>query len=53
MKDKLISANKLKQHYAWWGNVDNEVYQQMKVIFDTIVDIQPEVKVKAEENERG
>ena len=33
---KLIDADKLKQHYAWWDNED-------KKIFDTIVDLQPTV----------
>ena len=31
-----IDADRLKIHYAWWGN-DNEENQ----IFDTIIDIQP------------
>lgn len=30
---KLIDADKLKAHYAWWDNED-------KKIFDTIVDLQ-------------
>ena len=33
---KLIDADKLKKHYAWWDNED-------KKIFDTIVDLQPTV----------
>lgn len=32
---KLIDADKLKQHYAWWDNED-------KKIFDTIIDLQPD-----------
>ena len=36
---KLIDANKLKEHYAWWDNED-------KKIFDTIVDLQPEAVVR-------
>ncbi len=36
---KLIDADKLKQHYAWWDNED-------KKIFDTIVDLQPIVDAK-------
>ena len=32
---KLIDADKLKAHYAWWDNED-------KKIFDTIVDLQPD-----------
>lgn len=31
---KLIDADKLKEHYAWWDNED-------KKIFDTIIDLQP------------
>lgn len=34
MGDRLISANKLKNHYAWWDD-------EKKEIFDTIVDLQP------------
>lgn len=33
---KLIDADKLKEHYAWWDNDD-------KKIFDTIIDLQPTV----------
>ena len=33
---KLIDADKLKAHYAWWDNED-------KKIFDTIIDLQPTV----------
>ena len=36
---KLIDADKLKQHYAWWDNED-------KKIFDTIIDLQPTVDAK-------
>ena len=36
---KLIDADKLKKHYAWWDNED-------KKIFDTIVDLQPIVDAK-------
>ena len=32
---KLIDADKLKEHYAWWDNED-------KKIFDTIIDLQPD-----------
>ena len=31
-----IDADKLKIHYAWWGDENEE-----KQIFDTIVDLQP------------
>lgn len=36
---KLIDADKLKQHYAWWDNED-------KKIFDTIIDLQPTVEAE-------
>ena len=39
---KLIDADKLKAHYAWWENED-------KKIFDTIVDLQPEAVVRCKE----
>lgn len=35
---KLIDADKLKEHYAWWDNED-------KKIFDTIVDLQPDAVI--------
>lgn len=35
---RLIDADKLKAHYAWWGE-DNEE----KRIFDEIIDQQPTV----------
>lgn len=35
---KIIDADRLKQHYAWWGNENQE-------IFDTIVDEQPPLDV--------
>lgn len=41
---KLIDADKLKEHYAWWDNED-------KKIFDTIIDLQP--TVDAEPVRRG
>ena len=34
---RLIDADKLKQHYAWWNDENKE-------LFDTIVDIQPTVE---------
>ena len=37
---RLIDADKLKQHYAWWNDENNE-------LFDTIVDIQPTVESDA------
>jgi len=33
---RYIDANKLKEHYSWWQN-------ENKTIFDTIIDLQPEV----------
>ena len=35
---RLIDADKLKQHYAWWND-------EIKELFDTIVDLQPTVEV--------
>lgn len=35
---RLIDADKLKQHYAWWGE-DSE----QKKLFDQIIDLQPTV----------
>lgn len=34
---RLIDADKLKQHYAWWND-------ESKELFDTIVDAQPTVE---------
>ena len=34
---RLIDADKLKQHYAWWND-------ESKELFDTIVDMQPTVE---------
>lgn len=39
---RLIDADKLKKHYAWWGN-DGEEYRERKADFDVIVDLQPTV----------
>ena len=36
---RLIDADKLKAHYAWWADLDGET----KKLFDTIIDIQPTV----------
>ena len=41
---RLIDADKLKQHYAWWNDENKE-------LFDTIVDIQP--TIEPEEAKRG
>ena len=37
---RLIDADKLKQHYAWWNDENKE-------LFDTIVDAQPTVEPDA------
>ena len=37
---RLIDADKLKQHYAWWND-------EIKELFDTIVDLQPTVEPDA------
>ena len=34
---RLIDADKLKQHYAWWNDENKE-------LFDAIVDIQPTIE---------
>ena len=39
---RLIDADKLKQHYAWWGDVDST-----RQMFDAIVDAQPTVEQQA------
>ena len=36
---RLIDADKLKKHYAWWGGEEKE-------IFDTIVDMQPTIEAE-------
>ena len=41
---RLIDADKLKQHYAWWND-------EIKELFDTIVDLQP--TIEPEEAKRG
>ena len=38
---RLIDADKLKEHYAWWGE-DNE----NKRLFDDIIDVQPTVTIE-------
>lgn len=40
---RLIDADKLKAHYAWWGN-DGAEYRERKADFDVIVDLQPTVE---------
>ena len=41
---RLIDADKLKQHYAWWNNEEQRT-------FDTIVDLQPTVVIEIKEPE--
>lgn len=38
---RLIDADKLKEHYAWWA-LDPEA-KKTKELFDTIIDLQPTV----------
>ena len=39
---RMIDADLLKQHYAWWGSQDiNSELKEYKTMFDQIVDAQP------------
>lgn len=41
---RLIDADKLKQHYAWWENGTAEMtLAEAKRNFDVIIDVQPTV----------
>ena len=40
---RLIDADKLKQHYAWWRNAGDA---DMADVFDSIVDLQPTAEPK-------
>lgn len=42
---RLIDADALKAHYAWWGDFPEDGPNRIeeKKIFDTIVDLQPTV----------
>lgn len=42
---RLIDADKLKAHYAWWGDYPEEAPElaEEKKTFDVIVDLQPTV----------
>lgn len=52
MARRLIDADKLKQHNAWWATSCNEELREYKVIFDQIVDAQPTVaEVEDDEND--
>ena len=44
---RLIDAEKLKAHYAWWEN-GSEEYQTFKNLFDQIIDAQPTVHKASE-----
>lgn len=44
---RLIYADKLKAHYAWWkGGTREMTMDEAKSDFDTIVDLQPTVELK-------
>ena len=43
---RLVDADKLKQHYAWWNDENKE-------LFDTIVDAQPTVEPESAGYEKG
>ena len=40
---RLIDADKLKRHYAWWenGSEEDKLY---KAVFDSIINLQPTVE---------
>lgn len=40
---RLIDADKLKKHYAWWGNT--ALGKEKKKLFDEIVDLQPTINI--------
>ena len=45
---RLIDADKLKQHYAWWeGGSAEMTLDEAKKTFDTIIDVQPTVDIDA------
>ena len=54
---RLIDADKLKQHYSWWGGLIGDDYVselvEQKKVFDTIVDVQPTVDAVPIENYRS
>ena len=41
---RLIDADKLKTHYAWWDDFDH--LRETKKDFDTIIDLQPTVEAE-------
>ena len=47
MADRLISADKLKAHYAWWeGGTREMTMGEAKKDFDTIIDLQPAIEAE-------
>jgi len=47
MGQRLIDADRLKRHYAWWGQkASAEIFKEFKHTFDIIVDLQPTVETK-------
>ena len=49
---RLIDADKLKAHYAWWkGGTREMTMDEAKNDFDTIIDLQP--TIEAEPVKRG
>jgi len=52
MAQRLIDAERLKRHYAWWGaKTSSDMFKEFKEIFDTIIDLQPTVAVKDEKGD--
>ena len=44
---RIIDADKLKAHYAWWKGGSREMtMDEAKSDFDTIIDLQPTVELK-------
>lgn len=44
---RLIDADALKRHYAWWKDGTREMtMDEAKSDFDTIIDLQPTIKPK-------
>lgn len=47
MAGRIIDADKLKAHYAWWkGGTREMTMDEAKSDFDTIIDLQPTVELK-------
>lgn len=43
---RMIDADKLKLHYAWWDNFGNLFMKDMKKTFDEVIDLQPTVEAE-------